>query len=93
MQVGAAAVPAVHLRLLQARDSAAQLALVEVLAAIGAHLPARGRVDLIFDLAIIRGRAADDSARQAIDGAIATLRRLNERDASPTTSGRPADRP
>jgi hypothetical protein len=79
VQVGPAAVPAVHLRLLQARDSAAQLALVEVLAAIGAHLPARGRVDLIFDLAIVRGRAADDSARQAIDAAVATLRRQNER--------------
>jgi hypothetical protein len=92
-QFGAAAAAAVYSRLLHTRGSAAQLALVEVLAAIGAGLPARGRVDLIFDLAIVRGRAANDSVRQAIDEAVATLRRLAERAASPTTSGRPADRP
>ena len=92
-QVGAAAAPALYCRLLGARGAATQLALVEALAAIGAGLPARGRVDLIFDLAIVRGRAANDSVRQAIDEAVATLRRLAERAASPTTSGRPADRP
>ena len=52
---------------------------MEALAAVGAHLPARGRQDLLLDLAIARGHAADDSARQAIDEAVATLRRLNER--------------
>jgi hypothetical protein len=89
LQVGAAAVPAAYFRLLHARDSAAQLALVEVLATIGQGLSPRGRVDLIFDLAIIRGRAADDSARHATDAAIATLRRLNERAAR--SGGPPAE--
>jgi hypothetical protein len=93
VEIGAAAVPAVYCRLLQARGSAAQLVLVEVLTAIGAGLPAHGRVDLLLDLAVARGRAADDSARQAIDEAVATLRRLNESAASPTTRDRPADRP
>jgi hypothetical protein len=36
-------------------------------------------MDLMLDLAVARGRAADDSARQAIDAAVATLRGLNER--------------
>ena len=93
LQVGAAAVPALYCRLLGARGAGTQIALVEALTAVAAHLPARGRQDLLLDLAIVQGRAADDTARQAIDGALATLRRLNERDASPTTSGRPADRP
>jgi hypothetical protein len=81
VQVGAAALPAAYFRLLHARDSAVQFALVEVLAAIGAGLPTRDRIDLMLDLMIVRGRAADDSARQAIDAAITTLRRLNERGA------------
>ena len=79
VQFGAAAVPALYYRLLHARASAAQLALVEVLAAIGAGLPFRGRQDLMLDLIIVRGRAAGGSARQAIDRAVATLRRLNGR--------------
>ena len=93
VQVGPAAMPALYCRLLHARSAGTQAALVEVLAAIGSGLPARGRVDLMLDLMIVRARAADDSARQAIDAAVATLRRLNERAASPTTCGRPADRP
>src|SRR6516225_9007388 len=44
--------------LLQARNPGTQLALVEALAAIGAGLPTSGRVDLMLDLAIVRGRAA-----------------------------------
>jgi hypothetical protein len=79
VQVGAAAVPALCWRLLHARNPGTQLALVEALAAIGAGLPARGRGDLMLDLAIVRGRAADGAVVEAIDGAIATLRRLNER--------------
>ena len=86
LQVGAAAVPALYCRLLHARGAGTQLALVEALATIGVGLPARGRVDLIFDLAVARGRATDDSARQAIDAAVATQRRLNERAASATTT-------
>jgi hypothetical protein len=78
-QFGAAAVPALYCRLLHARGTATQLTLVEALAAIGARLPTRGRVDLMLDLAVAHGRAAEDSARQAIDGAVAMLRRLNER--------------
>jgi hypothetical protein len=77
-QVGAAAVPALYCRLLHALGAGTQVALVEALATVGAHLPARGRQDLLLDLAIVRGRAADDSARQAIDAAVATLRRQNE---------------
>ena len=82
--------PALYYRLLGASGAGTQLALVEALAAIGAGLPTSGRVDLIFDLVIARGRAADDSARQAIDGAVATLRRLTERDARANTSRRQA---
>jgi hypothetical protein len=88
VQVGAAAVPALYCRLLHARGAGTQLALVEALATIGVGLPARGRVDLMHDLMIVRGRAADGPARQAIDGAIVTLRRLNERAASPTAAAR-----
>jgi hypothetical protein len=84
-EVGAAAVPALYCRLLGARGAGTQLALVEALAAIGQGLSPGGRVDLIFDLVIVRGRATDGSARQAIDGAVATLRRLNERDARANT--------
>ena len=87
VQVGAAAVPALYCRLLHARGAGTQLALVEALATIGVGLPARGRVDLMHDLMIVRGRAAGGSARQAIDGAIVTLR-LNERAASPTAAAR-----
>ena len=79
VQFGAAAAPAVYCRLLHARSPAAQLALVEALAAIGAGLPARDRVDRMLDLVIVRGRAADGAVVEAIDGAVATLRRLNER--------------
>jgi hypothetical protein len=79
VQVGAAAKPALYCRLLHARDSAAQLALVGALAAIGAGLPTRDRIDLMLDLMIVAGRAADDSARQAIYVAVARLRRLIER--------------
>jgi hypothetical protein len=78
-QVGAAAVPAVYCRLLHARNPGTQLALVEALAEIGAGLPTSGRVDRMLDLAIVRGRAADGAVVEAIDRAIATLRRLNER--------------
>jgi hypothetical protein len=80
VQVGAAAVPALYCRLLHARNPGTQLALVEALAAIGAGLPTRDRVDRMLDLAIVRGRAADGAVVEAIDAAIATLRRLNERD-------------
>ena len=90
VQAGAAAVPALYWRLLHARNPGTQLALVEALAVIGAGLPTPGRVDLIFDLVIVRGRATDGSARQAIDGAVATLRRLNERDARANTPRRQA---
>jgi hypothetical protein len=79
VQVGAAAKPALYCRLLHARASAAQLALVGALAAIGAGLPTRDRIDLMLDLAIVRGRAADGAVVSAIDGAVARLRRLNER--------------
>ena len=85
-QVGAAAAPALYYRLLGASGAGTQLALVEALAAIGAGLPTRDRIDLMLDLMIVAGRAADDSARQAIDRAVATLRRLNERAASATTT-------
>jgi hypothetical protein len=78
LQVGAAAVPALYCRLLHARNPGTQLALVEALAAIGAGLPTSGRVDRMLDLAIVRGRAATGAVVEAIDGAIATLRRLNE---------------
>ena len=81
LQVGAAAVPALYCRLLHARNPGTQLALVEALAAIGAGLPVRDRVDRMLDLAIVRGRAADGAVVEAIDAAIATLRRRNERDA------------
>ena len=79
VQVGAAAMPALYCRLLHARSPGTQLALVEALTAIGQGLSPRGRVDLMLDLMIVAGRAAGDSARQAIDVAVATLRRLNER--------------
>jgi hypothetical protein len=82
-QVGAAAVPALYCRLLGARGAGTQLALVEALTAIGSGLPTRDRIDLMLDLGIVRGRAADESARQAIDRAVATLRRLNERASRP----------
>jgi hypothetical protein len=81
VQFGEAAVPALYCRLLHARGAGTQVALVEALAAIGAGLPARGRVDLMLDLAIVRGRAADRAVVLAIDRAVATLRRLSERDA------------
>ena len=90
LQVGAAAVPALYCRLLHARNPGTQLALVEALAAIGQGLPPGGRVELMVDLMIVRGRADDDSARQAIDAAIATLRRLNERAGRANTSRRQA---
>ena len=83
VQVGAAAVPALYCRLLHARGAGTQLALVEALAGIGEGLPARGRVDLMVDLAIVRGCAADGAVVEAIDRAVATLRRLNERAGSP----------
>jgi hypothetical protein len=79
VQVGPAAMPALYCRLLHARSPGTQLALVEALTAIGQGLSPRGRVDLMLDLMIVAGRAAGDSARQAIDVAVATLRRLNER--------------
>ena len=75
--------PALYCRLLHARCPVTQLALVEALTAIGVGLPTRDRIDLMLDLGIVRGRAADESARQAIDRAVATLRRLNERGARP----------
>ena len=81
VQVGAAAVPALYCRLLHARNPGTQLALVEALAAIGAGLPVRDRVDRMLDRAIVRGRAAGGAVVEAIDAAIVTLRRLNERDA------------
>jgi hypothetical protein len=90
VQFGAAAVPALYCRLLHARNPGTQLALVGALTAIGQRLSPGGRMDLMLDLMIVRGRAADDSARQAIDAAIATLRRLNERAASPTAGGQAA---
>jgi hypothetical protein len=80
-QVGAAAVPALYCRLLGASGAGTQLALVEALAAIGQGLPPGGRVELMVDLMIVRGRAADGAVVEAIDRAVATLRRLNERDA------------
>jgi hypothetical protein len=92
LQVGAAAVPALYWRLLHARGAGTQLALVEALAAIGVGLPTRGRLDLMHDLMIVRGRATDDSARQAIYAAIATLRRLNERAARPGAPNQAAGR-
>jgi hypothetical protein len=92
VKVGAAALPAAYFRLLHARDSAVQLALVEVLATIGAGLPTPGRVDLMvdlmLDLVIVRGRATDGAVVEPIDAAIATLRRLNERDARANTPRR-----
>src|SRR6516164_9486882 len=81
LQVGAAAVPDLYCRLLHARNPGTQLALVEALAVIGAGLPTSGRMDLMVDLMIVRGRAADGAVVEAIDGAVATLRRRNERDA------------
>jgi hypothetical protein len=78
-QVGAAAMPALYCRLLGARGAGTQLALVEALAAIGAGLPTHSRQDLMLDLVIVGGRAADGAVVEAIDGAVATLRRLNER--------------
>ena len=81
LQVGAAAVPALYWRLLGARGAGTQLALVEALAAVGAGLPTPGRVDRMLDLAIVRGRAAGGAVVEAIDAAIVTLRRLNERGA------------
>ena len=81
VQFGAAAAPAVYCRLLGASGAGTQLALVEALAAIGAGLPVRDRVERMLDLAIVRGRAAGGAVVEAIDAAIATLRRLNERDA------------
>ena len=89
LQAGAAAVPALYWRLLHARNPGTQLALVEALAAIGAGLPAPGRVDRMLDLAIVRGRAAHGAVVEAIDAAIATLRRLIERAARSGQS--PAD--
>jgi hypothetical protein len=79
LQAGAAAVPALYWRLLHARNPGTQLALVEALAIIGAGLPTPGRVELMLDLMIVRGRAADGAVVEAIDRAVATLRRLNER--------------
>jgi hypothetical protein len=90
---GAAAVPDLYGRQLQARGAGTQVALVEALAAIGAGLPARGRVDIILDLAVVRGRAADGAVVSAIDRAVATLRSLSERAASPSGGGRPDARP
>jgi hypothetical protein len=89
-QVGAAAVPALYCRLLHARNPGTQLALVEALAAIGAGLPTRDRIDLMLDLMIVRGRAADGAVVEAIDRAVATLRRLNERAGRANTSRRQA---
>jgi hypothetical protein len=93
VQAGAAAVPALNFRLLHARGAGTQVALVQVLTAIGEGLSACGRVDLTLDLAVVRGRATDGTVVEAIDRAVATLRRLNERAASPTAGGRPAARP
>ena len=83
LQVGAAAMPALYYQLLGASGAGTQLVLVEALAAIGVGLPTPGRVELMLDLAIVRGRAADGAVVEAIDRAVATLRRLNERDARP----------
>jgi hypothetical protein len=82
-QIGAAAVPELYCRLLGAHGAGTQLALVEALAVIGAGLPTPGRVNLMLDLAIVRDRAADGAVVEAIDGAVATLRRLNERAVRP----------
>jgi hypothetical protein len=90
VQVGAAAVPALNCRLLGARNPGTRLALVGALAAIGAGLPTPGRVDRMLDLAIVRGRAADGAVVEAIDAAVATLRRLNERAGRANTSRRQA---
>jgi hypothetical protein len=79
LQVGAAAMPALYCRLLGARGAGTQLALVGALAVIGAGLPTRGRVELMLDLVIVRGRAAAGAVVEAIDRAVAMLRRLNER--------------
>ena len=90
VQVGAAAVPALYYRLLGARGAGTQLALVGALAAIGAGLPTHDRVDRMLDLMIVRGRAADGAVVEAIDRAVATLRRLNERDGRANTPRRQA---
>ena len=90
LQVGAAAAPALYYRLLGARGARTQLALVEALATIGVGLPARDRVDRMLDLVIVRGRAADGAVVEAIDAAVATLRRLNERDGRANTPRRQA---
>jgi hypothetical protein len=90
VQVGAAAVPALYYRLLGASGAGTQLALVEALAVIGAGLPTGGRVELMLDLAIVRGRAAAGAVVEAIDRAVATLRRLNERDGRADTPRRQA---
>ena len=63
---------------------------MEALAAIGQGLSPGGRVDLMVDLMIVRGRAADGAVVEAIDRAVATLRRLNERDARANTPRRQA---
>jgi hypothetical protein len=89
LQAGAAAVPALYYRLLGATGAGTQLVLVEALAAIGAGLPVRDCVDRMLDLAIVRGRAAHGAVVEAIDAAIATLRRLIERAARSGQS--PAD--
>jgi len=44
----------------------------------------------MLDLVIVRGRAADGAVVEAIDRAVASLRRLNERDARANTSRRQA---
>ena len=85
LQVGAAAMPALYYQLLGASGAGTQLVLVEALAAIGVGLPTPGRVELMLDLAIVRGRAADGAVVEAIDRAVATLRRLNERDGRANT--------
>jgi hypothetical protein len=90
VQVGAAAVPALYCRLLGASGAGTQLTLVEALPVIGAGLPTPGRVDRMLDLMIVRGRAADGAVVEAIDRAVATLRRLNERDAQANTPRRQA---
>jgi hypothetical protein len=90
VQVGAAAVPALYCPLLRARGAGTQLALVEALAVIGAGLPTPGRVDRMLDLAIVRGRAADGAVVEAIDRAVATLRRLTGRDGRANTPRRQA---
>jgi hypothetical protein len=92
LQVGAAAMPALYWRLLHARNPGTQLALVGALAAIGAGLPTCGRIDLMLNLAIVRGRAADGAVVSAIDGAVAGLRRLIERAARPGAPNQAAGR-